>query len=63
MFRRLTMLIVGLAALTATGAVAQRQRLSMDPGWRFTLGDPAGAERLAFGTLRSDTSAVIRPAR
>ncbi|HEV8214657.1 MAG TPA: hypothetical protein VGP95_02450, partial [Gemmatimonadaceae bacterium] len=33
------------------GATAQptgRQRLSMDPEWRFTLGDPAGAERPAF---------------
>jgi hypothetical protein len=27
---------------------AQRQRLSMDPGWRFTLGDPAGAEQPKF---------------
>src|SRR3954466_4206250 len=27
---------------------AQRQRLSMDPGWRFTLGDPAGAEQPSF---------------
>ena len=25
-----------------------RQRLSMDPEWRFALGDPAGAERPAF---------------
>jgi len=40
---------LGLAALTATApASAQRQRLSMDPGWRFTLGDPAGAERPGF---------------
>ncbi len=41
-------LLVGLIALTAiaTPSVAQRQRLSMDPGWRFTLGDPAGAEQL-----------------
>jgi beta-galactosidase len=44
------LLILGLAALTvsASPATAQRQRLSMDPGWRFTLGDPAGAERPAF---------------
>ena len=27
---------------------AQRQRLSMDPGWSFTLGDPAGAQQPAF---------------
>jgi len=41
---------VCLAALTAaaTPASAQRQRLSMDPGWRFTLGDPSGAEGPAF---------------
>ncbi|MEO8090790.1 MAG: glycoside hydrolase family 2 TIM barrel-domain containing protein, partial [Gemmatimonadales bacterium] len=32
----------------ATPVAAQRQRLSMDPGWRFTLGDPAGAERPSF---------------
>lgn len=29
-------------------AFAQRQHFSMDPGWRFTLGDPAGAERTDF---------------
>src|SRR5512138_3816152 len=29
-------------------AAAQRQRLSMDPGWRFDLGDPSGAERTSF---------------
>ncbi|HXI34661.1 MAG TPA: glycoside hydrolase family 2 TIM barrel-domain containing protein, partial [Gemmatimonadales bacterium] len=40
----------GLAALTlaATPATAQRQRLSMDPGWHFTLGDPKGAEQAGF---------------
>jgi beta-galactosidase len=27
---------------------AQRQHLSMDPGWRFTLGDPQGAEAPKF---------------
>ncbi|HEX7023783.1 MAG TPA: glycoside hydrolase family 2 TIM barrel-domain containing protein, partial [Gemmatimonadales bacterium] len=39
--------VLGLAALAlgAGPAAGQRQRLSMDPGWRFTLGDPAGAER------------------
>ena len=37
------------AVLMAAGpAAAQRQRLSMDPGWRFSLGDPAGAERPGF---------------
>ena len=34
--------------LAAGPAAAQRQRYSMDPGWRFTLGDPAGAERPGF---------------
>ncbi|HEY6785504.1 MAG TPA: sugar-binding domain-containing protein, partial [Gemmatimonadales bacterium] len=32
----------------ASSAHAQRQRLSMDPGWRFTLGDPQGAEATKF---------------
>ena len=27
---------------------AQRQRLSMDPGWRFMLGDHPGAEQPRF---------------
>ena len=44
------LLTLGLAAswIAAAPAAAQRQRLSMDPGWRFVLGDPAGAERPAF---------------
>jgi beta-galactosidase len=36
----------------ATPLAAQRQRLSMDPGWRFTLGDPAGAEQSSFDDRR-----------
>jgi beta-galactosidase len=36
----------------ATPAAAQRQRLSMDPGWRFTLGDPVGAEQPSFDDRR-----------
>src|SRR5690606_35476073 len=40
-------LLLGLTLLAAP-ATAQRQRLSMDPGWRFTLGDPAGAEAPRF---------------
>jgi beta-galactosidase len=32
----------------ATSLAAQRERLSMDPAWRFTLGDPAGAEQPKF---------------
>jgi beta-galactosidase len=35
-------------SLAARPAAAQRQRLSMDPGWRFTTGDPPGAERPGF---------------
>ncbi len=43
-------LVLGLfvEAFASAPLAAQRQRLSMDPGWRFTLGDPAGAERPAF---------------
>ena len=41
-----TALLVFFAA--ATPLAAQRQRLSMDPGWRFTLGDPVGAEQPSF---------------
>jgi beta-galactosidase len=50
MRRSATLLLLGLAALslTASPAAGQRQRLSMDPGWRFTLGDPAGAEQPGF---------------
>jgi beta-galactosidase len=43
----LLLLVVGLAAAPAPAA-AQRQRLSMDPGWRFSLDDPAGAEQPRF---------------
>ena len=41
---------VALALLLTAAAPlsAQRQRLSMDPGWRFTLGDPQGAEAAKF---------------
>ena len=47
---RALLCLLGLTALTlaATPATAQRQRLSMDPGWRFTLGDPKGAEQPGF---------------
>ena len=50
MKRLAAVLVFCLTALSlpATPAAAQRQRLSMDPGWRFTLGDPAGAERPGF---------------
>lgn len=41
---------IAIAALTLTAdpVTAQRQRLAMDPGWRFILGDPAGADRPDF---------------
>jgi beta-galactosidase len=50
MTRSATLLVFGVAALSAAAvpAAAQRQRLSMDPGWRFTLGDPAGAQQPRF---------------
>jgi beta-galactosidase len=41
-------IVVAAASLAPRPAEAQRQRLAMDPGWRFVLGDPAGAERPAF---------------
>ncbi len=37
-----------LEVFAAAPLAAQRQRLSMDPGWRVTLGDPSGAERPGF---------------
>lgn len=42
--------ILGLVLIAAlpSPAAAQRERLSMDPGWRFTLGDVPGAERPGF---------------
>jgi len=41
-------IVLSLLTAAATPASAQRQRLSMDPGWRFLLGDTAGAERPRF---------------
>jgi beta-galactosidase len=45
-----TTFAMGLTIVTGTArpAAAQRQRFSMDPGWRFTLGDPAGAQQPGF---------------
>lgn len=50
MHRALALLVAGtIALLLWTGvATAQRQRYSMDPGWRFTVGDPPHAERPGF---------------
>jgi beta-galactosidase len=51
---RIRSIVLGLTILTVgvLPASAQRQRLSMDPGWRFVLGDPAGAERPNFDDRR-----------
>ncbi|HXY19029.1 MAG TPA: glycoside hydrolase family 2 TIM barrel-domain containing protein [Gemmatimonadales bacterium] len=48
--RTTSLLVIGAAAalLSVRPAAAQRQRFSMDPGWRFNLGDAAGAERPGF---------------
>jgi len=43
-----TLAAFGVLLFLAAPAAAQRQRLSLDPGWRFTLGDPAGAEAPGF---------------
>ena len=50
MRRFATLLALSVAGLCASPsfAAAQRQRLSMDPGWRFTLSDPAGAAQPGF---------------
>ena len=50
MIRSASVFVLGLATLTlaARPAAAQREHLSMDPGWRFTLGDPAGAQQPGF---------------
>jgi hypothetical protein len=38
-------ILLGLVTLMAAAgpATAQRERFSMDPGWRFALGDQPGA--------------------
>ena len=46
------MLLIVCLAASPPAAQAQRQRLSMDPGWRFSLGDPAGAEQPKFDDSR-----------
>jgi beta-galactosidase len=46
-------LVAALALLLIAGtAAAQRQRLLMDPGWRFALGDHPGAEAVRFDDSR-----------
>ena len=44
----LVSMALAVSTLPTAHAAAQRQRLSMDPGWRFALGDPAQAERPSF---------------
>ena len=39
------LLSVVMLSAAATPVAAQRHRLSMDPDWRFTRGDPAGAKQ------------------
>ena len=48
MIRAQALLVLGVVLVAARPATAQRQRYSMDPGWRFTLGDPAGADQAGF---------------
>jgi beta-galactosidase len=48
MKRKIFILVAGVLAAVASSASAQRQRLSMDPGWQFILGDPAGADKPGF---------------
>src|SRR5574341_690688 len=45
---RLLSLLLTVLGIAVTPALAQRQRLSMDPGWRFVLGDSTGAERPGY---------------
>ena len=40
--------VAGLLVATAAADPSPRQRLTMDFGWKFTLGDPAGAEVPVF---------------
>src|SRR5574341_101165 len=49
---RLLSLLLTVLGIAVTPALAQRQRLSMDPGWRFVLGDSTGAERPGFDDTR-----------
>jgi beta-galactosidase len=41
-----------VALLLATSAGAQRQRFSLDPGWRFMRGDTSGAQAATFDDRR-----------
>ncbi len=45
---RILFLALGLAAMASAASPGGRQQLSADFGWKFSIGDPAGAEALAF---------------
>jgi beta-galactosidase len=49
---RPALLALSLTVVATGPAAGQRQRLSMDPGWRFERGDSAGAERPGFDDRR-----------
>ncbi|HKI93882.1 MAG TPA: beta galactosidase jelly roll domain-containing protein, partial [Gemmatimonadales bacterium] len=42
------LLTLAALSLVAAPAAAQRERFAMDPGWQFTLGDPANAQQPSF---------------
>ncbi len=46
------MLLAAAALAAPPPAAAQRHRVSIDSGWRFTLGDAAGAQSRAFDDAR-----------
>ncbi len=46
--RSLAIAVVGAVLVVALPVDAQREHLSLDPGWRFTRGDVAGAQAPAF---------------
>ncbi len=44
----LSVVALSIGSTNTFAAESPRQRLSMDFGWKFMLGDPAGAERVAY---------------
>jgi beta-galactosidase len=47
-------LLLGAAAQADKSDIAPRQRLSIDAGWRFTKGDPAGAPAILLYDIRPE---------
>jgi beta-galactosidase len=45
---RAALFLMTIGLIVPAPGSAQRVRLSMDPGWRFTRGDPAGAQAADF---------------